>query len=107
MKSVESLMESILTTHASKRGHQRLGFRGAALERTAAKALERGVRMAATSGQLYRYLESILKPGCILRVWAEHVYIFGSVAPHPLITVYYLPHELKAAARRAATVYHV
>lgn len=98
-----SIMKTIsgLTDHAQEQAHHRLGIRGTALARTAAKALESGVRMASTSGRLYRWMYDRLEPGYILRVHAEHLWIFGEDS-HALVTVYQLPVELRAAALRAA-----
>lgn len=87
-----------VTRHAEKRIRQRLGINKSATERTAEKALERGVTHAEAKGKLHRHLDGIFlltyKP-TNLRVYNHSVYLFNGTT---LITVLPLPNRFWAYA---------
>lgn len=90
-----------LTRHAAERASERMGLNTKALARTAAKALSKGLAHADTKGSLNRYLSRLFlaqRKADNMRIHGEHIYLF---AGESLITILHLPHEHKAAARRA------
>ena len=93
-------METILTDHAIERGKERLGLCEKALQRTADRAFADGVAVPETAGKLRRYLDRqgmLHSKGNNTRVHAEHVFVFQD---NVLITILYLPNDLRRAARR-------
>ena len=88
-------MTAILTDHAVLRGKERLNLNRKSLQRMADRALEKGVRHSDTNGLLNKYLSDIWdKRHSInnLRIYGEILYLFQDVV---LVTVLWVPAELK------------
>jgi hypothetical protein len=90
-----------LTHHGRKRGKERAGLDAKALQRTAAKALNVGLRPDETKSALRRYLDGLANgfPGCMQRIHGNHIFCFAGRGV--LNTVYWLPREHRKAAAAA------
>lgn len=94
------------TDHACHRARQRLRWNRSALERMLERVVYTGIALDDCTGALARFLTHKLHDPVrqTLRVYGEHLYVF---ARHDegrclnLLTVYPLPTEHRAAARRA------
>ena len=90
-----------LTDHAIERGQERLGLRPESLLRQAANALERGMPMAETRGDLWRWLENRMLAhggrGGQTCIHADVVYIIDDGV---LVTVILLPAEHRPQMRK-------
>jgi hypothetical protein len=93
------MIRSLLTDHAAARARQRMGLCRRAAERMARRAYDYGLRRTDTHGQLRHWLDGKLAfhghPD--MRIYGEHVWVFGV---HQVITVLWLPNELRAHARK-------
>jgi hypothetical protein len=90
-----------VTEHAFQRAKQRLGWPPSATARMAQKALDCGVRHQDTAGRLRRFLDHqflLHGHGNNTRIYGQHVFIFEGPV---LITILYLPNELRRAAQSA------
>jgi hypothetical protein len=94
------------TDHAARRARQRLHWNRAALVRMLERIVYTGLSREDCTGALARFLgQKLREPGLLtVRVYGEHLFLF---ARHDegrtlnLLTVYPLPPEHRAAARRA------
>lgn len=92
-----------LTDHAKEQAKSRLGWNEPALARMAEKAMAEGVKHAETRGKLNRYITKLyLSHGSAnnTRIYGEHIFLFAGPV---LVTVLHLPHEMRQAARSAAS----
>ena len=87
----------VMTTHAKQRGRKRTGNK--ATEKMFKKALEKGLKLEDTSGQLYKYMEKRCKNDNDVRIYGEFIYIFCPI-DNKLITLYIIPNEFKALVKR-------
>lgn len=100
------MLQLAATDHACQRARQRLNWNRAALERMLERIVYTGIALDDCTGALARFLEQKLHDPRhqTLRVYGEHLFVF---ARHDdgrtlhLLTVYPLPTEHRAAARRA------
>lgn len=100
MKRSQVSITIIITDHAFDRAKERLGFERRATERMAMKAFVAGKKHAACKGGLKKYLDHLYlqyENANNCRVWGEAIYLF---AGNRLITIYNLPNELKAIAKK-------
>lgn len=85
---------AIVTTHAFKRGRERLSLSTPAMQRTAERAFMEGFTRDDSAGRLRAYADERMRDseeGSNLRFYGEHLYIFvGS----KLVTVYKVPASL-------------
>ena len=99
-----------VSEHARRRGKQRLGIPQRALARLVPIVLAKGTRPSDYRGRMRRWLDGILhdplyamKRGTDsvdLRVYGEHVYLFGKDSGQGLITILNVPGSLRAAVKR-------
>ncbi len=90
-------MPAILTQHAVERCKLRGGWKPAAAQRMADRALEEGMTHSQTHGALKRYLDGLYlaeRNANNLRIYGRHVFLFYD---HTLITVLHLDHEFAHA----------
>lgn len=84
-----------ITEHAENRAKERIGLNKSAIERTAAKALEKGKKHGDYSGRFKRYLDGLFlshKNANNMRVYGGHVYLFHDEI---LVTVFIIPNAFK------------
>lgn len=89
----------IITRHAQERAKERLGLNKKAIERTAKKAYENGIRHGQTNGNLYKYISGICRKSMIkgseIILYGDVVYCFKKDNDIvKLCTVYLIPHNL-------------
>lgn len=97
-------MHFVVTRHATVRAKERIGWRASSLCRMLNRIYFGGVGIG-TPGRvpcsLRRYLE---QSGRVARAFGEHVFLFDYNSAKDeliLVTVLNLPHELRAAVRKA------
>lgn len=84
-----------ITRHATARARERLGIPSSAVERNAAKALNKGISPADTKGSLRRYMDWLyFRYGTAnnIRILTHYVYLFRGEL---LITIIPLPQEYR------------
>lgn len=94
------MSELSITDHAYRRAKERLSWSGSALERTAAKAFESGLRHSDTTGNLHKFIYKIhAEYGTVnnLRIYSDAVFLF---AQNVLITVYPVPPNLRGVVHK-------
>jgi len=87
----------MVTRHANKRIHQRMGIKKKGIERVAKNALENGITHKEAKGQLLKYMNKVYSQhycGNNMRIFAEKVFVFEN---DTLITVFSLPRQYIAA----------
>lgn len=92
--------------HGRARARQRAGWSRQALERMLENVVCDGLGAAECAGALHRYLANLpqRKPARFVRVYGEHIFVFGRESTPDvatLVTVLHLPHAYRPAARRA------
>ncbi len=90
-----------ITEHAFRRAKERLGLSRSATERMAARTFSEGVRHNEVAGALKSFLDDVFlsrRTADNARVYGEIVWVFSG---HSLLTVLWVPLDLRAAARRA------
>ena len=88
-----------ITDHAFDRIKERLGLSKKAAQRIALKAYAEGIQHEQTTGALRRYLDKIYishGKSSGTRIYGEHLWLFRE---QTLLTVLYLPTELKRSAK--------
>lgn len=92
--------DPIVSKHAKLRGKERAGLNKQALARTAAAALERGLRSEELNGKLRRYIDALqIGHATTLRIHGNHIFAFGR--ENCLVTVMELPHAHRNAAAKS------
>jgi hypothetical protein len=90
-----------LTQHGRERGRERLSLPPQAMTKLARRAYAEGKAPSAFAGKFRRYLEGRAQKGaCHVRVYGEHIYVFGADVNCRLITVLLVPGEFRALLRR-------
>jgi hypothetical protein len=88
----------IVTDHGTQRIKDRLGLSKKIADKTAQKALDRGVGHSETKGNLRRYIDKVYyseQKANNIRVYNRKIYLFRDDV---LITVLNLPHNLSSIA---------
>ena len=90
-------MGAIITKHADKRRHERLGFSHEGLEHTLEKVLELGVDSSQVKGKIKKYLDALFfqgdKKANNIKLYGEFAYILRG---ETLITVLHIPNEFRS-----------
>ena len=88
-----------LTAHGVQRTTERVGLPKRAVERMVQRVRDRGIRAEHCTGRLQAYLRNLeASHGTTAAIYGEHVYCFG--VGQVLVTVLFLPHELRPLARK-------
>lgn len=104
-------MGIVITNNAYFAAKERLGFKKAAIERMAVKALMDGINSYETTGKLLKYLEKkqeeCVKQNIVYKIYGENVYAFANNTDLfgektiALVTVFMVPKELRSRVRTA------
>lgn len=97
--------------HGRARARQRAGWSRQALQRMLEHVVFDGLDATECTGALHRYLATLpqRKPNRFVRVYGEHIFVFGRESTPDvatLVTVLHLPHPFRAVARRAREMRH-
>lgn len=90
----------IITEHAAERMRERLALDAKASAKLALRAFVAGKKHTQCKGNLKKYVDELYrqKETCNnIRVYGEVIFLF---AGNNLVTVYHLPNELKAIAKK-------
>jgi hypothetical protein len=96
---VALMSKAYLTTHARKRGHERLGLNGNASQKQAERALNDGLPRTALKGDFRKFADQRIltrqEPDVEMYLYGGDLFIFSKVT---LITVYPVPQVFRATA---------
>jgi hypothetical protein len=96
------MTDAVITDHADDRMRKRLGLPRKALDKQAAKALEKGATHADFSGSFRRYLDGVFlseRNASNMRIHAGHLYLFKD---ETLITCWALPPKFRSVKPRTS-----